>query len=261
MNRNNGKDAWHPPIVPGFTRTSASPVIQKNLIPGKSTVKHWFEGIMSRSLSLNFDYHGRMIPYDVQVKQPVREVNAANYFRQNPHRLHLGIIGLELKTADGKIVTPTEITNLHQELNLWEGVIRSSFTVNGEEVNVVTCCSQEKDLISAEITSPLIGNGLLSVKSFLVLTLYCKAAYRGERNSGKAAVQLTFREAAIRARRSWNEGLSYPNTSPKFNAQEVIHHTATLNRYAELVNETADFMSSFAFYDKKKQTGIYLVHR
>ncbi len=112
----------------------------------------------------NFDFHGRMIPYDVQVKEPVREVNAANYFRQNPHRLHLGIIGLELKTADGKIITSTEITNLHQELDLWEGVIRSSFKVNGEEVNVVTCCSQEKDLISAEITSSLIAKGLLSIK-------------------------------------------------------------------------------------------------
>jgi len=112
----------------------------------------------------DFNYHGRMIPYDVQVKEPQRTVDAANYFRQNPHRLHLGIIGLELKTADDKLVTPNEITNLHQELDLWEGVIRSNFTVNGAKVLVVTCCSQEKDMISAEISSSLIAKGLLSVK-------------------------------------------------------------------------------------------------
>ena len=112
----------------------------------------------------NFDYHGRPIPYDVQVKEPERSVGAVNYFRQNPHRLHLGIIGLEIKTADGRIVTPEDITNLHQELDLWEGVIRSSFTVRGEKVEVTTCCSQEKDMISAEISSKLIVKGLLSVK-------------------------------------------------------------------------------------------------
>lgn len=111
----------------------------------------------------DFDYHGRKVSYDVQVKEPIRNVNAANYFRQNPHRLHLGTIGLELKTAGGKIITPREMSAIHQELDLWEGVIRSSFTLNGEEVSVETCCSQEKDLIAARITSPLIAMGLLNV--------------------------------------------------------------------------------------------------
>lgn len=112
----------------------------------------------------DFDFHGRMIPYDVQMKEPAKDVMAVNYFRQNPHRLHLGMIGLELKTADGKLINSKDITDLHQELDLWEGVIRSRFTVSGERVEVVTCCSQEKDMVSAEITSPLITKGLLHVK-------------------------------------------------------------------------------------------------
>ena len=113
---------------------------------------------------MEFNYHGRMIPYDVQMKEPEKSVAAVNYFRQNPHRLHLGTIGLELKTADGKLVTPSDIKDLHQELDLWEGVIRSRFNVNGEKVEVITCCSQEKDMIATEITSALIDKGLLSVK-------------------------------------------------------------------------------------------------
>ena len=112
----------------------------------------------------DFNYHGRMIPYDVQAKEPEKSVMAVNYFRQNPHRLHLGIIGLDLKMADGELVTPGKITNIHQELDLWEGVIRSRFSVNGEKIEVVTCCSQEKDMISAEISSSLISKGLLRIK-------------------------------------------------------------------------------------------------
>jgi hypothetical protein len=112
----------------------------------------------------DYNYHGRMIPYDVQVKEPERGVTAVGYFRQNPHRLNLGIIGLEIKTADGRSVRPEDITEVNQELDLWEGVIRSRFTVNGEKVEVITCCSQEKDLISAEITSNLITKGLLRIK-------------------------------------------------------------------------------------------------
>ena len=46
---------------------------------------------------------------------------AANYFRQNPHRLHLGIIGLELIHADGIPVIPEDITEIHQELDMWSG--------------------------------------------------------------------------------------------------------------------------------------------
>jgi len=112
----------------------------------------------------DYDYHGRMISYDSRVNEPQRSADAANYFRQNPHRLHLGIIGLDLKTVEGNPVSPKDISEIHQELNLWEGVIRSSFTVNGEKVEVTTCCSQEKDMISAEISSALIAKGLLSVR-------------------------------------------------------------------------------------------------
>jgi hypothetical protein len=37
-----------------------------------------------------YNQAGRKVTYAVQIKQPIRKLNAGNWFRQNPHRLQLG---------------------------------------------------------------------------------------------------------------------------------------------------------------------------
>jgi hypothetical protein len=49
----------------------------------------------------NYFLHGRNIPYSVQIKAPERNKEAANWFRQNPHRLQLGNIGFDIVKKDG----------------------------------------------------------------------------------------------------------------------------------------------------------------
>ncbi len=110
-----------------------------------------------------FDFHGRKISYDVQRFASERKRAAANYFRQNPHRLHLGIIGLEMYKKDGTRVQAEDIKQIHQELDLWSGTISSKFTVNDQPVEVTTYCHQDLDLVSAEINSPLIASGQLKI--------------------------------------------------------------------------------------------------
>src|SRR3954468_6470747 len=44
----------------------------------------------------NYFINGRNIPYSVQWNTPARNRDATNWFRQNPHRLQLGNIGLEI---------------------------------------------------------------------------------------------------------------------------------------------------------------------
>ena len=110
-----------------------------------------------------YEFYGREVPYAVQWSEPERKMLAAGYFRQNPHRLHLGVIGLKLTHADGSPVVPGDITNISQELDLWSGRIRSSFQIDDIPVQVITYCHQEMDLISAEIISPLIEKGQISV--------------------------------------------------------------------------------------------------
>ncbi len=100
----------------------------------------------------NYDFgRGKQEPYATQFNEPGRQKEASNWFRINPHRLHLGIVGFEL----GKEVKSADITNIKQELNLWKGFINSSFNLNGKSVEVQTACHPHKDMIAAKIHSTL----------------------------------------------------------------------------------------------------------
>ena len=90
--------------------------------------------------------HGHRELYATEFKTPGRARDAANYFRQNPHRLHLGCIGLEI---DG--LKPSDIKNPRQTLDMWNGVIGSRFKVNGSRFTVSTVCHPERDLIASRI--------------------------------------------------------------------------------------------------------------
>ena len=99
----------------------------------------------------NYDFgRGRLEPYAVQDKNAnQRTKDAVNWFRSNPHRLHLGIIGLELDEN----IQPAGIKNINQKLDLWNGFIHSRFSVNDTTYDVTTVCHPQKDLISAKISS------------------------------------------------------------------------------------------------------------
>jgi hypothetical protein len=113
---------------------------------------------------VEYAYYGRRVPYSVQMGTTERNRDAVNYLRQNPHRLHLGIVGLDLFHPDGSPVGAGEITAIHQTLDPWNGEIHSSFQVDGEPVETTTFCHQELDLVSSRIVSPLIERGLLRIR-------------------------------------------------------------------------------------------------
>lgn len=108
--------------------------------------------------------NGRDIPYSVQVKEPEHAKQAADWFRQNPHRLQLGNLGFELLKKDGTPTTLADIENIHQQLDVWTGEIKSHFTLEGVPVDVVTVCHNEQDAIAASVQSPLLAQGRLKVK-------------------------------------------------------------------------------------------------
>jgi hypothetical protein len=111
-----------------------------------------------------WDYRGRQVPYWQQPPGDGRDAKAANYFRENPQRLQLGVIRLLLKKADGTEVKLADIEKPRQELNIWEGRISSTFSVEGRPVRVEVFCHQQKDLVSARINSPLIASRQLKVE-------------------------------------------------------------------------------------------------
>jgi hypothetical protein len=110
------------------------------------------------------DFRGRKITYNVQWKEPERKRKATDHFRQNPHRLHLGLIGMEIIGRDGLPVKMKDIRQIDQELNGWEGTVVSSFSVEGKKVQVLTICHPESDLVSVRIRSCLVKQGKIRIK-------------------------------------------------------------------------------------------------
>jgi len=104
----------------------------------------------------NYNFRGWNEPYSIQLNEDGRQKEAANWFRANPHRLHLGIVGFELTHLSGAKVLPSDIKNINQKLNLWDGNILSNFSLDGRLVNVTTVCHPYKDMIGAKVFSSLI---------------------------------------------------------------------------------------------------------
>lgn len=103
------------------------------------------EGYTHDETLRDYDFgRGRTEPYSVQFNEPGRSKEAANWFRVNPHRLHLGYIGFEG-------LTPEAVCDIRQRLDLWQGCIESQFSANGTPVEVATACHPDRDLIAARI--------------------------------------------------------------------------------------------------------------
>ena len=87
------------------------------------------------------------------------------WLRANPHRLHLGRIGFRLAMADGRPARAEDLEDVEQTLDLWDGVLRSRFRLEGgEEVAVETVCHPRLDLVAVRVASPLVGRGRIGVR-------------------------------------------------------------------------------------------------
>ena len=95
----------------------------------------------------DYDFgRGRKEPYAVQFNEAGRPHDAANWYRVNPHRLHLGAIGFAN-------LQPEQISDIDQTLDMWKGEIRSDFKVDGTQVSVRTYVHPEQDMLAASIKS------------------------------------------------------------------------------------------------------------
>ena len=131
----------------------------------------WHSAINTKNYQLNdviktYDVHGRKIDYVhryTDLKDSLR-TKASDWLRENPHRIHLGMVGLQIIRKDGKEITFEDIGQPVQKLDLWKGEIISRFTIEGVPVEVNTVCHPDKDLISVRIVSKLINEKRLRVK-------------------------------------------------------------------------------------------------
>jgi hypothetical protein len=101
--------------------------------------------------------HGRNVSYDIP---DPRLPQASQWLISNPNRINLGRIGLQYK---GEFLTESQISAPRQELDLWSGVITSTFKVYGQLVKVVTQGDFESDTAIFEVQSDLLSSGDLTV--------------------------------------------------------------------------------------------------
>ena len=109
-----------------------------------------------------FDTYGRAVGYaDIPGDQRTPEIE---WLRANPHRLHLGRIGFRLTKADGTPGRPEDLSGIAQTLDLWNGLITSRFTFDGQPVAVRTLSHPSLDLVAVHVTSPLARTGRLAIE-------------------------------------------------------------------------------------------------
>ncbi|MBN2626655.1 MAG: family 43 glycosylhydrolase [Spirochaetales bacterium] len=101
---------------------------------------------------------GRTVGY---MTDPQGQESLYDGLRRNPHRFHLGKIGLSVKGKEE--LNEADLTETEQILDLWTGRLSSSFTLKGRPVRVQSVCHPQRDLLSFRIESPLIGEGALGL--------------------------------------------------------------------------------------------------
>ncbi len=102
--------------------------------------------------------HGHHEVYAVEYKQEQdgRHREATGYYRANPHRLNLGTVGLCLKDKQGQQMVCQSLQAIRQEQKLWDGEIESTFTADGQRVEVTTGVHPNKDALYARVKSHLL---------------------------------------------------------------------------------------------------------
>lgn len=85
--------------------------------------------------------------YATQAKDDKRSKDALNWYRVNPHRLHLGTVGLSLGND------PKQIKDIDETLDMWRGKITSHFNYKDTHYDVETVCDPERDMLATNIES------------------------------------------------------------------------------------------------------------
>lgn len=99
----------------------------------------------------------RMVPYLAKEKG---QAHLYKYLRLNPHRMHLGMIGFTFTEK----TEFSDITDVHQELDMYTGILSSKFKVKDIPVEVETCSMYDNDAIGVKIKSELLNYGNMRIK-------------------------------------------------------------------------------------------------
>ncbi|MDR0352468.1 MAG: hypothetical protein LBI02_03640 [Opitutaceae bacterium] len=97
---------------------------------------------------------GGTLPFPTRASTP-----AGDWLRKNPRAHPLAQLALDYTRPDGARATlsPADIQEPFQTLDLWRGIVTSRFKLDGVPVQVETACAPGGDTIAVRITSPLVS--------------------------------------------------------------------------------------------------------
>lgn len=104
--------------------------------------------------------HGRMTGSGRDVF-PKDRWDAVEYTFDNPHSVNLG--RLHFVHSDGQPLNEAEIVDSRRDYHLWEGVLNTSFRLDGQAVTVTACAHNTQDAVAVKIQSPLLAGGHLAI--------------------------------------------------------------------------------------------------
>ncbi len=107
----------------------------------------------------HYDFAGRIVSYAVEKKKGNEEVY--DWLRHNPHRLNLGRLGF---LYEKKEIKACELSDIHQELKLYEGMIESRFRLQGKECVVRTACHGSNCALGVSVESEALAEGNLQIR-------------------------------------------------------------------------------------------------
>lgn len=102
--------------------------------------------------------HGRNVSYDIPDPNLPK---TSQWLISNPNRINLGRIGLKYQNVT---LSSTQITEPRQTLDLWNGVITSTFKIDNQPVKVITQGDFSSDSVAFSIDSSLVATGALEVE-------------------------------------------------------------------------------------------------
>jgi len=108
-----------------------------------------------RDTDVVYSAYGRKVAFPTDM-----ESAAGQWLRRNPHDLPLARIGL---TLDGKPLSGADVAGVDQRLDMWQGLLESRYTLDGEAVAVHTFVHGERDIVAVSIVSKLLDSGRLGV--------------------------------------------------------------------------------------------------
>ncbi|MBQ8799700.1 MAG: glycoside hydrolase family 65 [Lachnospiraceae bacterium] len=108
-----------------------------------------------------YPYLDRTVTYPVHCAPGEEPIYT--WLRENPHRANLAEIGLRL---NGQAVTSARLSNISQELDLYTGVIHSTYSIGDtagmlfSDCSVKTVCDGDSDTVAFQITSDALPDEL-----------------------------------------------------------------------------------------------------